>query len=98
MENFDCETVKNKLNEVGTLEFSALKTYLGKRNKIISIKKQTSTLPETIKIKKPTFEGFTISAENMLFISQRVVQSKNSFSLILQKTVLIFSRTTIKTL
>ncbi len=29
-------------------------------------------MPETIKIKKPTFEGFTISAENMLLLDQTI--------------------------
>jgi len=45
------ETIKFKLKNLGTLEYSALKAYLEKRNKIISIKKQSSSLPETIKIK-----------------------------------------------
>ncbi len=66
------ETIKFKLKNLGTLEYSALKAYLEKRNKIISIKKQSSSLPETIKIKKPTFEGFTISAENMLLLDQTI--------------------------
>jgi len=39
------ETIKIKLKNLGTLEYSALKTYLEKRNKIISIKKKTSPLP-----------------------------------------------------
>ena len=66
------ETVKIKLKDLGTLEYSALKAWLEKRNKIIAIKKQTSSLPETIRIKKPTLEGFTISAENMFLLDQTI--------------------------
>ena len=66
------ETVKIKLKDLGTLEYSALKAWLEKRNKIIAIKKQTSSLPESIRIKKPTLEGFTISAENMFLLDQTI--------------------------
>jgi len=66
------ETVKIKLKDLGTLEYSALRAWLEKRNNIIAIKKQTSLLPETIRIKKPTLEGFTISAENMLLLDQTI--------------------------
>ena len=40
------EAVKIKLQDLGTLEYSELKVYLEKRNKIIAIKKQTSPLPD----------------------------------------------------
>jgi integrase/recombinase XerD len=66
------EAIKIKLQDLATLEYSALKVYLEKRNKIIAIKKQTSPLPEKITIKKPTLEGFTISAENMLLLDQTI--------------------------
>ena len=66
------ETIKFKLENLGTLEYSALKAYLEKRNKIVAIKKQSSPLPETMTVKKPTLEGFTISAENMLLLDQTV--------------------------
>src|SRR6188472_609071 len=48
------ETIKIKLKNLGTLEYSTLKTYLEKRNKIVAIKKQSSPLPETMTVKKPT--------------------------------------------
>ena len=38
------ETIKIKLKNLGTLEYSTLKTYLEKRNKIVAIKKQSSPL------------------------------------------------------
>jgi len=66
------ETIKIKLKNLGTLEYSTLKTYLEKRNKIVAIKKQSSPLPETMTVKKPTLEGFTISAENMLLLDQTI--------------------------
>ena len=66
------ESVKIKLKNFGTLEYSALKEYLKKRSNIIAIKKQTSQLLETITIKKPTLEGFTISTENMLLLDQTI--------------------------
>jgi len=66
------EAVKIKLQDLGTLEYSELKVYLEKRNKIIAIKKQTSPLPETFTIKKPTLEGIAISAENTLLLDQTI--------------------------
>jgi site-specific recombinase XerD len=66
------EAVKIKLKDLGTLEYSELKQYLEKRKEIISIKQQTLLLTEPVTLKKPTLEGFTISAENLILLDRTI--------------------------